>query len=207
MPHSSHRCGGCGFHWSPAHSRRMSHITSCVSHQCLPQPHPQGSQAAPVDKARPQEGAHPQEVGLSDRAWRTAEEPGAGAEGAEHLPAVSGPSAEARPHGVLMRGCAGPERRGNCPGPHGRQAAAPGLRPTRGLQRVARLNTQPLPASRARSSLSLWLSGQRTGDPAGTWCSTHSTISPPLLHPWRTGGGRPPPGLREAPSTHKRHHT
>ena len=119
-----------------------------------------------------------------------AEEPGGGAEGVERLPAVSGPSGECKAPRCSNESVCRPreaeqlprvtEPAGSCAGTQTHQGPPEGC-----------LNTQALPASRACSSLGLWLSGQAQETRLGTWCSTHSTVSPPLLHPRRTGGDSP----------------
>lgn len=116
----------------------------------------------------------------------------------EHLPAVSGPSGECKaPRCSNERVCRPreveqlprvTEPAGSCAGTQTHQGPPEGCP----LEHTAPPGLEgmlfPLPLALRPS----------TGDPAGTWCSTHSTISPPLLHPRRMGGD-PPGAVRRSP--------
>ena len=116
----------------------------------------------------------------------------------EHLPAVSGPSGECKaPRCSNERVCRPreveqlprvTEPAGSCAGTQTHQGPPEGcpLEHTAPPGLEGMLFPPPLAL------------GPSTGDPAGTWCSTHSTVSPPLLHPRRMGGD-PPWGCEEKP--------
>lgn len=146
-----------------------------------------------MGEARLQEAtSSPQGGGVSvtkPGGWRRSQGEGQRAEEWNIVLQPSGPSAGHRAPAMLYKRRAGPERQSGLPGSAELAGSCAEDSDPPGASEGAHLDTRPTPSTGTCSSLSLWLSGQCTGDTGWYPVPPHSTISPLLLRPLRMGGG------------------